>query len=155
MSTGFQGWSLGTREKTGSYNLMTRRQKEGPTFENRLTHCYTKDNIEISVIYICYSLIINSKAYNRHTDPGKGRQVRNVGWRDKLQRQIERAIAGVLKHYRWSLLQAANNHKDHIERQIKNCLNQNYQDEAISLATKGLMIRSIGLTKISERSKLY
>ena len=134
---------------------MTKRQKEGPTFEDRLIHCYKKDNIEISVIYICYSLITNGKAYNQHTDPGKGDQVRNVGCRDKLQQQIERSIAYVLKHYRWPTLQVDTKHKGHIERQIKNCLNQNYQDEAISLATKGLKIQSIGLTKISERSKLY
>lgn len=129
--------------------------KEGLGFDNKLTHCHTRDNIEISVKYSCYIAITNNRAFKRHTDSGKGRQVRNVGWRDRLQQQIERAIAYVLKHYQWSVLQANNSHKDHIERQIINCLNENYYGETIPLSNKGLAIQSIGLLQITERTKLY
>jgi hypothetical protein len=129
--------------------------KEGPGFEKKSTHCFTKDDIEINVKYNCYTAITSNRAYRKHTDPGTGRQVLNYLWRPKLQEQIEGGIAYVLKHYRWSTIQTDNSHQEHIERQIKNCLNENFQDEAISLSTKGLAVQTVGLIKIVEKPKLY
>lgn len=135
---------------------MKKGQKEGPNFTKRIMHCRTKDNIEISVIYVCQTSIINDRAYRKHTDPGGPRNVRNVGWRDKLQKQIENAIAYVLKHYRWSAINTDDNHKDHIERQIRNCLHENYQEETVPLFSKGLMIETVEIQiEDREKTRLY
>ncbi len=129
--------------------------KDGPSFENKVTHCYTKDKTEINVKFTCYTGIINNKDYKKHTDPGRGRQALNVGWRNKLQQQIEGAIAYVLKYYHWTTINQNNIHEVHIERQIKHCLNENYQGVTTPLSTKGLKVKSIGLFKITERDQPY
>ena len=105
--------------------------KEGPAFQNKLTHCQTKNNTEISVTYTCHTGIVNNRAYKKHTDPGTGRKVRNVGWRDDLLRQIEGAITYVFRYYSWALIRQDNRHNAHIGLQIKNCLNENFQNERV------------------------
>ncbi len=129
--------------------------QDGPDFKNKLTYCFTKDNTELDVKYNCTSIIINKKAYHKHTAPGTGNKVLNVGWRDKLQKQIEEAIAYVLKYYPWDTLANSNKHHPHIQHQIKQCLNQNYQNSKLPLSNKGLNVQSIDVIKIVERAKLY
>ncbi len=129
--------------------IMKRGQKEGPDDTKRLMNCRTKDDVDLSVTYDYRTLIINNKPFKIYTDP---ESTRSLGWRDKLRRQIEKSISHVLKYYLYSMI---NNHKDHISRQVKNCLNENYLDEKEPLSSKGLAIKTVALTKINEQTKLY
>lgn len=127
---------------------MKRGQKEGPSEPERIMNCHAKDNIELSVTYAYSTFIMNNRRYRAYTNPG---DAKTVGWRDKLHRQLEGAISYVMKHYRYSII---NSHKDHIERQIKNCLNENYQQETEPLSDKGLALKTVELIKVADKSGL-
>ena len=128
---------------------MKKGQKEGPRVEKKLMHCYSKDRVEVDVIYACATIIVNNRPYNAFVNP---KDARTVGWRDRLISQIERAITYVVKHYRFSIV---NDHRSHIERQIKNNLNKNHLEEVNSLPGKGLEIYSIEVLNIDERANSY
>ncbi len=128
---------------------MKRKQQQGPSLTITQINCLTKDDIELSVTYTCDTFIINNKRYKAYINP---RDTRTVGWRDKLQRQIEGAISYVLKHYKRMII---NSHMDHIKRQVKNCLNENYLEETESLSDRGLAIKTIELIKVDEKASLY
>ncbi|MCB0208830.1 MAG: hypothetical protein KDJ52_05860 [Anaerolineae bacterium] len=122
------------------------------SFDNKTTHCFTKDNVEIRVKYSCSVAIAKNRVFKKHKDHHARS---NIGWQDKLQQQINGAITYVLKHYLWFMLQENNSHREHIERQIINCLNENYYDETTPLFDKGLAIQSVELLQVTERPKLY
>ena len=128
---------------------MKKGQKEGPRVEKKLMHCHSKDGIEVSVTYTCTTDILKNRAFNAFVNP---KDARTVGWRDRLILQIEQAITYVVKHYRYTII---NDHRRHIERQIKNNLNENHLEEVNPLFSKGLAIDSIDVLKIDKRANLY
>ncbi len=128
---------------------MKRKQPQGPNLKTIQINCLTKDNIKVRVTCTCDTFIIHNRRYNAYTSP---KDTYTVGWRDKLQRQIEAAISYVLKHYKRMII---NSHMDHINRQVKNCLNENYLEETESLSDRGLAIKTIELIKVDEKSGLY
>ncbi len=128
---------------------MGKKQQQGPNLRTIQMNCLTKDNIKVRVTYTCDTFIIQNRRYNAYKNP---KDTYTVGWRDKLQRQIEGAISYVLKHYKRMVI---NSHMDHIKRQVKNCLNENYLEETESLSDRGLAIKTIELIKVDEKSDLY
>jgi hypothetical protein len=128
---------------------MNSGQTEGASFSQSLMHCYTRDGVEVSVMYTCHTSIIHNKSYRSYINP---KDARTLGWRDRLQQQIQKAITYVVKHYRHLTI---NDHKNHIERQIQKCLNENYMEETNPLSSKGLAIKAVEVLKVDKRAKLY
>ncbi|MEM7029255.1 MAG: hypothetical protein AAF629_06795 [Chloroflexota bacterium] len=114
------------------------KRKSGPNgVANAL--CETKDGVKVFINF-SYQTHINDRVWSRPFAAPKRID-------DKSYGQLIAAARYVARYYTSNRLTP---YQAHIERQIKNCLNENYQNEADALAKSGLEIDTIKITSFKQ-----